>query len=303
MDKNIVYHYCNLNTFYSIILNKTLRLSDITKSNDQLEITWANNIIRKAFSNSYNELKDEIKNRLKKEDYMIRVEEKIALYFEQNELRNKFFVVCFSGKNSGDLLSQWRGYGDDGQGIAIGINEFVLKKISDSVQMYEKEEEQCILYNKVIYDEKNQENKIKEIVIHFMEKLNSQSIDNGFGINNRLESILLECFPRLYQEAIFMKNPFFKEEDESRLVICEGKTGEKIENREFITSKKKYYIRNNQLVGYYDINLEKIKEQKILEIAMGPKCKLDKNTLLSFLQDNQFTVQEEIIHYSKGSYQ
>ena len=66
MDKNIVYHYCNLNTFYSIILNKTLRLSDITKSNDQLEITWANNIIRKAFSNSYNELKDEIKNRLKK---------------------------------------------------------------------------------------------------------------------------------------------------------------------------------------------------------------------------------------------
>ena len=218
-------------------------------------------------------------------------------------MRNKFFVVCFSGKNSGDLLSLWRGYGDDGRGIAIGINEFVLKKISDSVQMYEKEEQQCILYNKVIYDEKNQENKIKEIVIHFMEKLNGQSIDNGFGINNRLESILLECFPRLYQEAIFMKNPFFKEEDESRLVICEGKTGEKIENREFITSKKKYYIRNNQLVGYYDINLEKIKEQKILEIVMGPKCKLDKNTLLSFLQDNQFTVQEEIIHYSKGSYQ
>ena len=86
MDKNIVYHYCNLNTFYSIILNKTLRLSDITKSNDQLEITWANNIIRKAFSNSYNELKDEIKNRLKKEDYMIRVEEKIALYFERKRL-------------------------------------------------------------------------------------------------------------------------------------------------------------------------------------------------------------------------
>ena len=68
MDKNIVYHYCNLNTFYSIISNKTLRLSDITKSNDQLEITWANSIIRKVFSNSYNVLKDEIQNKLKKED-------------------------------------------------------------------------------------------------------------------------------------------------------------------------------------------------------------------------------------------
>lgn len=303
MDKNIVYHYCNLNTFYSIISNKTLRLSDITKSNDQLEITWANSIIRKVFSNSYNVLKDEIQNKLKKEDYMTHVEEKISLYFEQNELKNKFFVVCFSGKKSGDLLSQWRGYGDDGQGIAIGVNEFVLKRIGDPVQMYENVDQQCILYNKVIYDEQSQENKIKEIVIHFLKKLNGESTDNGLGINNILEIILLECFPRLYQEAIFMKNPFFKEEDESRLVICEGKTGEKIENREFITSKKKYYIRNNQLVGYYDINLEKIKEQKILEIVMGPKCKLDKNTLLSFLHDNQFAVQEEIIHYSKGSYQ
>ena len=302
MDKNIVYHYCNINTFYSIISNKTLRLSDITKSNDQLELTWAKSIIRKVFGNSYDELKDEIKSKLKKEAYMDQIEQKIASYFEKDELRNKFFVICFSGNNSGDLLSQWRGYGDDGQGIAIGFNESVLKRISDPVQMYENKEQQCILYNKVIYDEKSQEKRIKEIVMHFLKKLNDQSINNEFGINNQFESILLECFPRLYQEAIFMKNPFFKEEDESRLVICEGKEGEIIESRESSISEKKYYIRNNQLVGYYDINLEKVKKQKILEIVMGPKCKLDQKTLLNFLQDNQFAVQEKIIHHSKGSY-
>lgn len=299
---DIVYHYCNINTFYSIVSNKTLRLSDITKSNDQLEITWANNIVRKVFSDSYCKLKDEIRKELKKEEYMAHIEEKITLYFEQNELRNKFFVICFSGQNSGDLLSQWRGYGDDGQGIAIGFNEHVLKKVSDSVQMYESKEQQCILYNKVIYDKKSQENKIQEIVMHFLEKLNCQR-DIELGINNSLESILLECFPRLYQEAIFMKNPFFKEENESRLVIYEGESNEKIENKEFINSEKKYYIKNNQLVGYYDISLKEIKKQKILKIVIGPKSKLDKNTILSFLQDNGFSLQEENIQYSKGSYQ
>lgn len=49
MAEKIVYHFCNINTFYSIISNQTLRLSDITKSNDQLEITWAISIIRKVF--------------------------------------------------------------------------------------------------------------------------------------------------------------------------------------------------------------------------------------------------------------
>lgn len=234
---------------------------------------------------------------------MKHIEEKITLYFEQNELRNKFFAICFSGQNSGDLLSQWRGYGDDGQGIAIGFNEYVFKKIRTPIQMYESKKQQCILYNKVIYDKANQEKKIQEVVTYFLDKLNCQS-NEEFGIYNRLESILLECFPRLYQEAIFMKNPFFKEEDESRLVICEGESNEKNENNKFINSKKKYYIRNNQLIGYYDISLKEIKKQEILKmVVIGPKSNLDKSTLLSFLQDNSFMLQEEKIQYSKGSYQ
>jgi hypothetical protein len=32
-----VYHYCSLETFLNIINNKTIRLSDINKSNDYLE--------------------------------------------------------------------------------------------------------------------------------------------------------------------------------------------------------------------------------------------------------------------------
>ena len=34
----LVYHYCSMETFKSIIENKTLRLTDITKSYDSAEV-------------------------------------------------------------------------------------------------------------------------------------------------------------------------------------------------------------------------------------------------------------------------
>ena len=43
-----VFHYCSMDTFYAIITNKTLRLSDITKSNDSMEILWVTKFIKEA---------------------------------------------------------------------------------------------------------------------------------------------------------------------------------------------------------------------------------------------------------------
>ena len=39
------------------------------------------------------------------------------------------YFCCFS--ESSDLLSQWRAYGNDGQGVAIGFNAKLLSKIDD----------------------------------------------------------------------------------------------------------------------------------------------------------------------------
>lgn len=313
VNKNIVYHYCNINTFNSIISNQSLRLSDITKSNDQLEMTWAIDIIKNAFEKKYGEfknkiemetegiLKKEIEEISQKEKYMEHINEKISLFFEKNELKNKFFVICFSGENSGDLLSQWRGYGDDGRGISIGFNESMLKRIGDTIKYFEGNG-QCILYDKVIYDKDDQKKKIEEVVNRFWEKIDFRGKCESNLIRNELEDVLLKCFPRLYQETIFMKSPFFREEDESRLVICEGNTCNKFENRDIDISQKQYYIRNNQLVGYYDIGFENMNEEKILKLVLGPKCRLDATTLVSYFADNGITLSEKCICNSGGSY-
>jgi len=45
----VIYHYCSLETFKAIIEDKTLRLSDITRSNDSEETRYIVNIIKKTF--------------------------------------------------------------------------------------------------------------------------------------------------------------------------------------------------------------------------------------------------------------
>lgn len=36
----IVYHYCSLDSFNSILKHRSLRLTNILKSNDSMEISW-----------------------------------------------------------------------------------------------------------------------------------------------------------------------------------------------------------------------------------------------------------------------
>ena len=49
----MVYHYCSVETFYHIVNNRTLRLSDIEKSNDFMEKKWA---IRQCIEHIQNNL-------------------------------------------------------------------------------------------------------------------------------------------------------------------------------------------------------------------------------------------------------
>lgn len=44
---DLLYHYCNVETFLNIIRNKTIRLSDITKSNDNMEGKWLFTFVEK----------------------------------------------------------------------------------------------------------------------------------------------------------------------------------------------------------------------------------------------------------------
>ncbi|SEW34437.1 Protein of unknown function [Ruminococcaceae bacterium KH2T8] len=206
-ETELIYHYCKFSTFEQIIKNKTIRLQDITKSNDSSEILWALRQIREFYKEC-----DGYKPGDTQLD--LYVQKCLDSLFYQNDTNDdnfiKFFVACFSFQK--DMLSQWRGYADDGQGVAIGFDKGLLMK------------NECCGYKllglrsgSVIYDESEQYNFIKNNLEWFYECEGKMSDIDKKNITFNDET--REAFFKLLLDAVFIKNPFFSEEKEWRVAM------------------------------------------------------------------------------------
>lgn len=105
MDKKIVYHYCSVETLFSIIKYKKLWLSDARYMNDLYETILIDQIVSHILDDlnpTYTQVElDNFRNVYNQLPY------------------KKHYMMCFSEES--DLLSQWRGYGDNGYGVSIGF--------------------------------------------------------------------------------------------------------------------------------------------------------------------------------------
>lgn len=136
-DENLVYYYCSVQTFMSIVSNQTLMLSDPTKMNDADELHQAVKLLREeAISKYFNDLISGLKkkpplgwseeevSRINK-DHLIKYTEVIDEAIDSYPNLN-VFMICFSKER--DLLSQWFKYADNGHGLAIGFDPSKLFK-------------------------------------------------------------------------------------------------------------------------------------------------------------------------------
>lgn len=109
----IYFHYCNVETFKSIINSKVLWLSDLTASNDTQEVT-----------RTFCDLWGTVKNRLLQSDLNPDiVNPEIEILDQQYKLEiqiDKPYGCCFC-KDS-DLLQQWLEYGDKTRGVVLGFD-------------------------------------------------------------------------------------------------------------------------------------------------------------------------------------
>jgi len=101
---NTLYHYCGVNGFYGIVTSKEVWLSSATFTNDYTE---GKQILRKAKSRLESANNQPFANQL---------ENAICT----PSITRTPFIACFSSKC--DVLSQWRGYADDGAGFAVGFS-------------------------------------------------------------------------------------------------------------------------------------------------------------------------------------
>lgn len=110
-NERLLFHYCSTNTGFSILGEREFRLSALSFANDTLEGRVLGRVFTQLLCNTD----------LPKET--IDVASVIVHGYPDS---TEGFAFCLSEKS--DLLSQWRSYGRDGSGIAIGFSSDVLTK-------------------------------------------------------------------------------------------------------------------------------------------------------------------------------
>ena len=251
MDE-IVYHYCSVDTFFNIIRNSSMWLSDIEKSNDYQECIKCRKFVNKGM-----------------EEYLRNDVEALKAWktwYENGVYSNfsmKTFCVCFS--ESKDKLSQWRGYAQDGKGIAIGFNKDVLEELNQISKFH-------TAFGKVIYD--NPQEYVQNIIADNIKKLEYKGVGH----------VALELSENYRMQFPFVKNPGFEEEKEWRVVVCSTIGHYNIPSSENILfSKVKYRTANNKLIPYIEMNFERVKQSIIKEIFIGPKSEVEVEDIVNLL--------------------
>lgn len=299
MDE-LIYHYCSGATFKELIQKRTIRFSDITKSNDSAELRWITKYITPIFNEEYEIAKTNplFKDACQKTDFVMLFNKFVDTYFT-HALSGKekffwFYASCFSLE--GDMLSQWRGYADDGRGFSIGFNRKKFENYSTSGF-----ELLSIHSGEVEYDKKKHEGVVRDSI----KKLLSAIIADIEKKELSRESLLHKykrCFQELIEKAVFIKNPFFLEEKEWRMCVWTFKEFSDSNDILLVNNgiPEKYTLefqnRNNQFVSFFDL---KFTPNTVERIIVGPKNKTDLSDLSMVLRSNGFNCKLE---KSDGTY-
>jgi len=107
----IIYHYCSLEAFYSIITSKSFWLFSLDSSNDPKETTGAKDIIDNILE------KEEIYESIKKPD---------------NSKQEEFYALSCTHKR--DSALHFNKYADNDKGVCLGIDTNVFKKYLNSTE-------------------------------------------------------------------------------------------------------------------------------------------------------------------------
>lgn len=316
MDK-LVYHYCDNYKMANILSGKTLRMSDITKSNDYEEVKMFFPGILDAIEDEYR--KDEFPLQ-----YMDRTNRDALgklLDWEYDILRYEFdrggvtnFVVCFC--EEGDVLSQWRGYADNGKGCSLG---FSVKELEDYCNSYkgilrfEQVDYKTVKeINVTIVEEAlkvlNELRGLRNWIVENLPSLNEEKIDKMFQyyFHQMISSVLMS--------SLKYKNETFKEEQEWRLFFSQQiykyakwiYGDEEIETIVYddmlkvIKNRIEFNVTSDDLIPFFPIKFTEISPNPIKQVIVGPQNKIMEKDFSLYIASKKLSGID--FRYSRISY-
>lgn len=262
----IIYHYCSLNTFLSIVSNKNIRLTSAFKTNDSTEITWIVHRLQETLQNSRLDFAN-----------------LASVYEYWTKQLFKPHIACFS--KHGDLLSQWRSYSNDGRGVAIGFDRDYFKAIK-SIENKE------FVIKDVIYDNQKQIEVIND-------KLSEDKIIEEYKkqnyTNTNIDIKSINVVSQILRYGMTFKSAGFLEEQEVRII--HGYDEVFAEPDVF-----KYRATEDDLISFVELPLNPRHEiHPIVEVIIGPKCKAQIEDVKGFLSKYLYVHKVKIIK-SKCTY-
>lgn len=274
---SIYYHYCSIDAFMKIVIQKKIRLCNVMKLNDEEECIDIDRII------------DEVVNENNDWNNDKNVLELIKDYKKHKVVTHKAYIACFSKDK--DRLSQWRSYANDGKGVAIGFDfNKLTSRTNDEIRTLSNCSPEIVTmintslgHYKVIYSEEDKKQLINSILSSYVSEVNMKEYKDLDSIINKFSRVLLKC-------TTIFKNQCFNEEEEKRIVYLpyldenNNIEGKKVVNtiNNIINMNKGYYCKEDIIIGYYEYDFNK---DSISEIVLGPKCNMSEEDidLKSFL--------------------
>lgn len=308
-----VYHYCNVETFFKIIQNHTLRLSDIEKSNDFMEKKW-------AIQQSLDHIERNLNNPAYPCSQNPELSRELLGAMEQHFRTYNMMILacCFSSER--DLLSQWRGYGDNGCGVSIGVDAAgQFRHAYQRTQEYFREPQASreLPSNLCFYSIQYGAEQIQDIVMNLFSTF-LHWLPLRISIDQAAQTLVRILYPALP----FFKSHAFSEEAEWRCVFFPqlpappylADTFDEVQFQPLLEEQKQpvlldsfqllplqYRLRQSNLIPYRDLSFG-TKQPFIRSITIGPKCQLDRETVKLLLELHGIPIPLENIHLSDVSY-
>jgi hypothetical protein len=267
-DCSLIYHYTSIDNFINIIQNQSLYFTNLFYLNDQLELQYGIEFIKRI---------------VKEIDSKNKIISKLIDEHIESKINSNRYVLCFS--LNGDLLSQWRAYGDYGRGVTIGFDSWQLKRALANITRQ----------THIEYDEAFQNELFKEMInqhITFFET-RKESID--WGIYNYEEQAAISIIQSCESLIDSLKHPSFSEEEEYRFTHVHGEIKEEVEIKfrtkanniipfiEIPTTEKHFYDQQKQGIwSKSDKPSFSFDNLPVKEIILGP-C-LEENKILPALK-------------------
>jgi hypothetical protein len=192
-----LFHYTTLAGAYGILSSDALWMTKIRYLNDTSELEI-------GISTFHQLLKDRIQGTgpADEKELLNQVREGLDSFASSN-------ICVASFCEHGDLLSQWRWYGEGGRGVSLGVSSRVLHTLGKA----------AIHLWKCIYDERAHRELLHALVERLLTIYRAERQRCGTRPTKQATSRLLErFFASFLQIAPIIKNPNFAEEREWRLV-------------------------------------------------------------------------------------